>query len=933
MAGTTERPVPPTLLLALSSPPLPDPTRKGTADSSSTSPIASSTYVVRLSPAEVTPSIPPSSARTSHSQPNRDSFLDPLASSPSPITRETNPESPQNNPDNMDHRHSEDGSRDQHDQEVDDIRTSEDVSAVSTYNRDSMTKSSVAGGGGRLNAVTEHAGGVKRASHPSTFGGRDGTSPVPSISRNSPSLGDELTPAANAGRFSAANSDTLRRQSMRSSRQSRDTGIRIAASEKEELARTSVDDVNGRPSESYRLEFRTSEGAIGDTTYGSSNGHSEFVKKHEIPRSSYYVGPPAVGSAFGTEPMGTIGTHYPPCADGKASAASLLLRHFQGTAAEPQAPTRTILAPAKLVGIATQNMASPTSEVKQLPSLGDSPASGTSTPAIAPTLNGDNLASLNVSTQSAQSAQSTPRGARFWMVIVAMMVTEFLSAIELTSVAVALPTIVEDLHGTQFSWVGAAFSLGSTAVLPLTGGLAQIFGRRPIVLGSIAFFAAGSGICGGATSMGMLIAGRAIQGIGGGGILSLSDIVVADLVPLSERGNFIGIFGAVWAIASAIGPPIGGAFSQSNWRWLFYMNLPLTGFAAILALFSLHLLKGPSDDTLGNKMRRLDLVGNAIVIASTTISIVALTWAGIQHPWTSAAVLVPLILGLLGLGVFFVYEAKVPIEPVVPWELINNRTSLLGYVSVFLHGIISTAVIYYLPLYFQTALEQGPVKSGISMFGNAFTIAPGAIAAGATAAIFSSYRPQNAIGWVLTSVGVGLLSLLKSSSSKAEWIGYQLIEGIGLGFLFTAPQFPVLAPLPVTETAHALAFFTFIRSFAQTWGVTIGATILQNELKQRLPQAFLEGLDSSAQKGIEITYAAVPLIHSLEEPIKTEVKKAFVGSLRVIWLVMAGIGAAGILVVFGMKDLVMHEVTNEDWGLKEEDSNRDEEEFSHEKPK
>ncbi|KAG8927325.1 hypothetical protein FRC01_007660 [Tulasnella sp. 417] len=567
------------------------------------------------------------------------------------------------------------------------------------------------------------------------------------------------------------------------------------------------------------------------------------------------------------------------------------------------------------------------SEPKQLPIVDHNPASGTSTPGVDPTLNGQ----IDVQTVP-QAPQSRRRGLRFWMVIVAMMVTEFLSAIELTSVATALPTIVEDLHGTQFSWVGAAYALGSTAILPMTGGLAQIFGRRPIVIGSIGFFALGSGICGGASNMHMLIAGRAIQGVGGGGILSLSDIVVADLVPLNERGTFIGLFGAMWAIASAIGPPLGGAFSQSNWRWLFYMNLPITGFAAILTLFSLQLIKGPSEDGLGNKMRRMDLIGNAIIIVSTTITIVALTWAGVQHSWGSAAVLVPLVLGLLGIGAFFVYEAKVPVEPVVPWELISNRTSFFGYASVFLHGVISTAVIYYLPIYFQATLEQGPVKSGISLFGNAFTIAPGAIFAGASAAIFPVYRPQNAIGWVLTAVGIGLLSLLDASSSKAEWVGYQVIEGIGLGFLFTAPQFPVLAPLPVTETAHALAFFTFVRCFAQTWGVTIGATILQNELKKKLPRAFLEGLGSSAEKGVEITYAAIPAIRSLEEPVKTEVKRAFSASLRVIWLVMAGISAAGILLVLGMKDLKMHEVTDEDWGLKEKKKPNEDVESPAEKP-
>ncbi|KAG8893076.1 hypothetical protein FRC00_011101, partial [Tulasnella sp. 408] len=162
-------------------------------------------------------------------------------------------------------------------------------------------------------------------------------------------------------------------------------------------------------------------------------------------------------------------------------------------------------------------MSSPISELRQLPILDGNPDSGTSTPLVVPTLNGDN----RVGTETTpQASQSTPRDLRFWMVITSMMVAEFLSAIELSSVATALPTIVEDLHGTEFSWVGAAYALG---------GMAQIFGRRPVLLGSIALFALGSGICGGASNMNMLIAGRAVQGVGGGGIMSISNIVLADM--------------------------------------------------------------------------------------------------------------------------------------------------------------------------------------------------------------------------------------------------------------------------------------------------------------------------------------------------------------------------------------------------------------------
>jgi len=280
-------------------------------------------------------------------------------------------------------------------------------------------------------------------------------------------------------------------------------------------------------------------------------------------------------------------------------------------------------------------------------------------------------------------------------------------------------------------------------------------------------------------------------------------------------------------------------------------------------------------------------------------------WAGVQHPWTSYQVLLPLILGIVGTLGFFYYEAKFAKHPVVPGFS-------LSYVSVFIHGVVSTAVIYYLPIYFQGTKMQGPVDSGVSLFGNAFTIAPGAIVCGVTTAIFNIYRPQNLLGWILSGVGIGLLSLLKIDTPKATWVGYQIVDGFGLGILFAAPTFPVLAPLPITETAHALALFTFVRSYAQTWGVTIGGTILQNELKKKLPSSFLAMFPAD---GVQISYAVIPTIPDLPEPLRTQVRVAFASSLREIWIVMAALCVAGAACVFGMKEIKMHEVTDEDWGL------------------
>ncbi|KAG8879285.1 hypothetical protein FRB98_005758 [Tulasnella sp. 332] len=477
--------------------------------------------------------------------------------------------------------------------------------------------------------------------------------------------------------------------------------------------------------------------------------------------------------------------------------------------------------------------------------------------------------------------EEAPTGVQFWLIMVSLMVATFLSALDLTSVSTALPIIVKDLHGTEFVWVGASFSLGSTAFfLPMSGGLAQIFGRRPTVPGSLIFFAVGSAFSAAAQNMNMLITGRTLQGVGGGGILSLTEIIVADLVPLRL-------------------PP----FED--------LNLPLSAAAIVLVFSFLH-FKAP-EGNIRAQMKRIDWTGNSLVVGGTTRVVLALAWAGVQYSWTSVQVLVPLILGLLGLVAFMVWETKWASEPVVPWQLVNNRTSLFGYITVFIDGITSTATLFYFPVYFQGAQLRKPIQSGVSLFGVAFTLTFKTMniypVCGILVARFNRYIPQNLAGWAFSIIGFGLMSMITVSSPKGWQIGFQIICGIGLGLLYAGPTFPVLAPLPTSEAAHALALFAFVRNFAQTFGVTIGSTILQNSLKQKLPAAFMETVSS---QGAEIAYSIIPVVGSLSESLQSQVQDAFAGSVQVIWRVMIGLSAAGLVCV-----LMMHEMTDKDWGLAE----------------
>ncbi|EIW57898.1 iron permease [Trametes versicolor FP-101664 SS1] len=507
----------------------------------------------------------------------------------------------------------------------------------------------------------------------------------------------------------------------------------------------------------------------------------------------------------------------------------------------------------------------------------------------------------------------TSKGSVFWLSFTAVVVCNFLSALDVTAVSTALPTITDDLKGgDDFVWVGAAYGLAAASILPFSGRAADILGRRPVMMVCVGFFFVGSALAGSAQSMNMLIAARTIQGVGGGGITNLTSIITSDLVPLAERGIYQGFLVLTWAFAAAIGPVIGGSLAEkASWRWLFYLNLPLAGTAFVVVAVFLRVRTPPG--SLREKLARIDWRGNLIIIIGTTLALVGLTWGGIQFPWNSAHVLAPLIIGGIFIAAFFIYEFFVPKEPTLPFDIMTNRSSLSGYISTFFHGIVSISIIYYLPVYFQACQNASPIRSSIDIFGVALVCSPFSLIGGVVVKAMNKYRPVNYAGWALTMIGVGLLSTLKFDSGTAAWVGFQVISASGFGIIWACTIFPILAPLSVTRAAAALAFYNFCRTFAQTWGVAISASILQNELKTRLPAEFVARFPA----GIEIAYAAIPVIRTLDEPLRTEVRIAFAESMAVVWKAMIGFSAAGFLTLFLLREVPMQKHTDETYGLQD----------------
>ncbi|KAH9936930.1 iron permease [Amylocystis lapponica] len=430
----------------------------------------------------------------------------------------------------------------------------------------------------------------------------------------------------------------------------------------------------------------------------------------------------------------------------------------------------------------------------------------------------------------------------------------------------------------------------------------------------------GSILCGVSKSMNFLIAGRTVQGVGGGGIASTTAIIISDLVPLRERGVFNGLIGIAWSAGSGMGPIVGGALAQSGqWRWLFYLNIPICGVAAVLIVLFLRTRTPPG--TLLEKFQRVDWIGTGLVVAATTSCVIGLTWSGIQYAWGSVPVLVPLILGLAGLVAFLAYERMFPKRPLVPYTLMTTLTGASGYLQTFIMPIVMLGLIYYIPVYFQACKGASPIGAGVDQLSLALVTSPVGILSGVSVNKTQRYRPQLWVAWVFLIVGTGLLITVEADTPRGHAIGFLILAGVGFGILVTTTYFPVLAPLDVSQNAPALAFFMFLRNFAQVWGVTIGGTILQNELQKRLPPAFLEQFP----QGTGIAYATIPLIVSLPEPLKSEVRTAFARSLRVVWEVMVAIAGAGLLSCLLMKGLPLHTSTDRSWELEHKDARRNEE--------
>ncbi|OZJ04158.1 hypothetical protein BZG36_03109 [Bifiguratus adelaidae] len=484
---------------------------------------------------------------------------------------------------------------------------------------------------------------------------------------------------------------------------------------------------------------------------------------------------------------------------------------------------------------------------------------------------------------------------RLVLIFVGLWLAVFLAALDQTIVSTALPRIASDFSQAELiGWVGTSYMLTANALQALYGKFSDIFGRKIVFLVCVITFLVGSIVAGASQSMIMLIVFRAVQGIGGGGILSLAMIIIADVVPMRDRGKYQGLIGASFGVASVAGPLIGGAFTDhASWRWCFYVNLPIGAVTIAVIILFLHLRTVPGDTR--SKLKRVDYVGALLLILTVLCILLAVQWGGNQYPWRSVPVIVCFVLGglfLIGLGV---WETKAATEPVIPYHLFRLRTPMAIFITQFFFGMAFLTCVFYLPLYFQVVKGHSATTSGLDLLPFLLAVVVFSIAAGIATSIVDTYRPFIWVGSLLVVVCGVLLRMLDANSNQGKQIGFLLIGGVGFGLCLQILTIAAQACVEYKDVAVMTALSNFFQSSGGVFGLAIFDSIFYNALGSALPPnlPFNPKSDFSA-------------VNNLSESDRSLVINAYVYALQQGFTFLIPLGAAAFISSLAIQHYSLH---------------------------
>ncbi|KAJ0421081.1 major facilitator superfamily domain-containing protein [Aspergillus carlsbadensis] len=490
---------------------------------------------------------------------------------------------------------------------------------------------------------------------------------------------------------------------------------------------------------------------------------------------------------------------------------------------------------------------------------------------------------------------------RIGATLIALSLSLFISALDQTIVATATPTIAADLHsGGGYVWIGGAYLLGNAASGNIWANLSDIWGRKPILLSAVALFFVSSIVCATAIHMPMLIAGRSIQGVAGGGLIQLILITISDLFSVRLRSLFLGLIEFIWTIAGALGPVLGGSFTETiSWRWIFWINLPVCGIAFVLLILCLD-VHNPKTPFLEG-IKAVDWFGSFFILAISIMVLLGLDFGGDTFPWDSPKVICLIVFGAL-MSIAFIYsEKRLAKYPLMPLEIFKSGSNLACFLVDFTHGFAFLGAEYYLPLYFQSAKEASPFHSGLLIMPFILTESFTSLSVGIFVHRTGRYQEVIWIGMAFVTLGTGLFINYTVSTTLGKIIGYQILSGFGCGLLFFPPLIALQSNIPPKETASATATFGFVRNVAMALSVVLGGVVFQNSMIMRRSHLRDAGLSQTLQEEFTGAEAAANVLSIKGVPDEFQrqvIKEAFAWSIRNIWILYTALAACGLIASF-----------------------------------